>query len=126
VAAHWVEDGELEKAREQLQWATEHAQQPELANLSRLRLARVLWASGEGDAALKQLEMVEQPFRSLADEIRGDIYRALGDEERARSAYQAAQGALSLAGASDAWLQMKLDDLARRGMDAPSGGDSKQ
>ncbi len=125
VAARRVEDDRLDDAREHLQWAADNASQVELANLARLRLARVLWAKGEHDAALSKLELVDPPFRTLADEIRGDIYMGMGESDKARSAYQAAHSALSLKGESNHWLQMKLEDLARADA-APTSGDESQ
>ena len=126
AASRMVEEDQLDKAREHLQWSADNASQIELANLSQLRLARVLWALGERDAALDRLDAVDKPFRSLADEIRGDIYRESGDTDKARSAYQAAQSALSLKGANDSWLQMKLEDLARAEPGSMGGTDSGQ
>jgi predicted negative regulator of RcsB-dependent stress response len=125
VAAHQVEENQLDEARAQLQWAVDNASQSELANVSRLRLARVLWALGEGDSALSQLDAVDKPFLSIADEIRGDIYLEMGDADKARSAYQAAQGALSLKGASNPWLQMKLEDLTQSGVAASAESESQ-
>lgn len=125
VAARQVEDKQLDKAREQLEWAADNASQSELANVSRLRLARVLWALGERETALSQLGAVEKPFRSIADEIRGDIYLEMGDADKARSAYQAAQSALSLKGAGNPWLQMKLEDLARNAAGTPETSETK-
>lgn len=126
AAARLVEDEQLDKAREHLQWSADNAEQTELANLSRLRLARVLWASGEPEAALSRLEAMDKPFRGLADEIRGDIYLETGDTDKARSAYQAAQSALALKGASNPWLQMKLENLARSEPPSLGGRDSAQ
>jgi predicted negative regulator of RcsB-dependent stress response len=126
AASRMVESEQLDKAREHLQWAADNAGQTELANLSRLRLARVLWALGESEAALSRLEAVDKPFRSLADEIRGDIYLEAGEADKARSAYQAAQSALSLKGASNPWLQMKLENLAQAEPESTVGRDTAQ
>lgn len=107
-----VEQGDLASARARLQWARDHADEPELVDIARLRLARVLFAEGSSDAALEALGK-EDPaaFAGAYQELRGDIYAAKGDAEKARAAYQSAIQTRP-AGLDTHILDMKLDDLA--------------
>lgn len=111
-----VEAGNLEAAEQQLRWAVENARMSEIGEVARLRLAQVLIAQGRPKEALGELE-VELPaaYAGLLDELRGDAYRALGDLQAAREAYDRA---LLGAGSRSEYLQLKRDDLGR----AETGG----
>jgi predicted negative regulator of RcsB-dependent stress response len=102
--------GELERAEESLRWAMENAPSTEVEWLARVRLGRVLVATGRADAALPLVEG-ETPagFEALVQELRGDVYRHKGDYVRALSAYDQAIGAS--AGGTE-YLQMKRDEVA--------------
>jgi len=107
-----VEQGDLASARARLQWAQEHADEPELADIARLRLARVTFAEGSSVEALKALGSDDpKAFGGAFQELRGDIYASMGQTEKARVAYQAAIQTRP-AGLDTHILDMKLDDLA--------------
>ncbi len=112
LAARDVEAEQYDAAAVQLRWVVDNATQPELVDVARLRLARVMMAKGEGDEGLTLLAVVSPPYRAAADEIRGDIFLLQGEPARAREAYESAQAALALSGADDRFLQIKLNDLA--------------
>ena len=107
--------------RKDLDAATEHlrsalaenhvaALEPEI----RLRLARVLTARGEFDAALALLTAPAgmQGYGSAVDELRGDIESARGNPDAARAAYEKARSATT--GAGDELLELKLESLGSR------------
>ncbi|MDH5738535.1 MAG: tetratricopeptide repeat protein, partial [Gammaproteobacteria bacterium] len=82
-----------------------------IAHVARQRLARVLLARGEADAALELVESEDAPgFQSAYSEIRGDIYVSQGKQMQARQAYQLAIENQP-EGASNPILEMKLSDL---------------
>lgn len=106
-----AEQGDLAAARAHLEWAVKNIHQPELKNLATLRLARLLVTDNKPDEALKQLDGVAPDrYVALAAELRGDAYRAKGDKEKARVAYQQALTTLDKNQDSlQEALQMKLD-----------------
>lgn len=112
MAGQEIQDNNLEAARERLDWVVANASQPELQEIARIRLARVLLALDEYEAALAPLDVVGKSFAAEVGELKGDIYRAMGDPDKARDAYQSAMSTLMLSGGDQRWLQMKLDDLA--------------
>lgn len=106
-----VESGDLPGARAYLQTVVNDAKQSQIKQLAQLRLARVMLAQGEADAALKLInETSNVGYVALHNEIKGDILVALGKKDEARAAYQAALKALE-SGQDKSVLQMKLDDL---------------
>lgn len=101
------------EAEKQLNWVLAHKPKDEIKNIAVLRLARIQAAKGDFDAAIKTAELVtSEKEKSLAEEVKGDIYKAKGDNQKARAAYQAAIDAEKLGGMGKPLLQMKLDDLA--------------
>lgn len=116
-----LDNGDREAARTQLEWALAHAREPELQQLARLRLARVLLAQDEAQAALKLMSDAEAGgFRADYDAVLGDIYQALKQTDRARGAYQQALRVLPADGEQAALLRMKLDDLGSVNTPPPS------
>ncbi|MDX1595065.1 MAG: tetratricopeptide repeat protein [Gammaproteobacteria bacterium] len=104
-----VADGDPEAARASLQWVIEHADQPDVVDVARLRLARLLFALGEYDAARARLaEVPAERFAAEVAELRGDLLREADQPEAAREAYLEALGAES---ENRAIVQMKLDEL---------------
>jgi predicted negative regulator of RcsB-dependent stress response len=116
AARVYVDGGELDKAAAELEAVAAHSNDPELAVVARLRLARVQIAQGHPDAALATLGSADGgAFASRYQEVRGDAYYAKGDKPRALSEYRGAQGAS--AGGSTPLLDLKIAELAA---DAPA------
>ncbi|MGM0593893.1 MAG: YfgM family protein [Pseudomonadota bacterium] len=108
-----VEQSDLDSAAAHLRAALSQAKQPEMKLLARLRLARVLLAQGQAEAALGEIDSVDGgPLQGAFDELRGDIQAALGDLNAARDAYTNAVAAFSEQPQRREVVQIKLDDLA--------------
>ena len=106
-----AEAGENSQAIEWLQWVLNRTEQRDLIDITRLRLARVLLAENQLDAAETQLNQVlSATFSAEQQELRGDIFLARNEIDKARSAYQGALAAQGL-GSSTSVLQLKLDNL---------------
>ncbi|MGA0840738.1 MAG: YfgM family protein [Pseudomonadales bacterium] len=86
-----VRGEDLAAAETALQKAVTLATGPELADIARLRLARVQQAAKRGADALTTLEQVRSVgMLSVARELAGDIHLAEGDRKQAHEAYAAA------------------------------------
>lgn len=111
-----------EQATQDLRVAMENGSDPDLAMVARLRLARVLAYREQYQEALALLA-VESPgqFAGRIDEIKGDIYVALGQFDEARAAYLAALVSSGAEVLDRSFLQMKLSDLPRNPV-ADAGG----
>lgn len=109
-----VSDNELEIAESELRWVLGQEPETEIAELTRLRLARVLAAQDDVEAALSLLDERTPPNSMMADfaEVRGDVLLKQGDTDGARQAYERALGALDGQDQNRYMLlQMKLDDI---------------
>lgn len=110
-----VNENNLDAAQEHLQWVLNNAKQDEIKHLARVRLARVLLASGKPDDALKLINNIDQgKFAASYEEIKGDIFIQQNKPEEAREAYQLALSSSNTIGQSDTYLEMKLDNLGRQ------------
>jgi len=95
LAKHAIQTNDLKEATKQLQWVL--AQKPDegVRIITTVRLARVKAASGDNAGALALLANENDPsFAPLINEARGDFDVALGKQDDARTAYQAADAAL--------------------------------
>ena len=104
---------DLNSAVDHLETALAASKDRELVELIRFRLAKVRVELKQFDVALDLLNSVKSgSYTPLIEEMRGDIYRAQGDVDKARSAYLAAQVAMQVTPIGDPnLLQMKLSDL---------------
>lgn len=104
-----VAQNNLPMATEKLQWVIDHAHNPALKQIARLRAARILLAQKKPADAQKLLSVVDDKiYQSEIDEVQGDIYATLGDSAKARRSYQTAQVELSSTLGEDPYLSMKL------------------
>jgi predicted negative regulator of RcsB-dependent stress response len=110
-----VEQGKLELAIKQLQGVVHNAKDPNLRSIARLRLARALTADKQHQSALDILAAAPpKAFLPLFAQMRGDIYSAMGQKDKARAAYQQAMVITRAGNAKKTVapiLQMKYDDI---------------
>ncbi len=101
------------KAEQQLQTVVAKGDDQAIKQIARVRLARLLLAEKQPQQALTILQTVNAPsFLPLIEEVRGDIYLAMGNKTQARTEYSQAMTKLSAAGMGRKLLEMKLNDLA--------------
>ncbi len=104
-------DGQA-RAKTQLHWVIDHAEEAGLKDVARLRLAAVLLDEKNHDEALKMLE-VKHPasFDGLYADLKGDVLNAQGKHEEARSAYKLAYEKALANSAYRSLIEMKIDAL---------------
>ncbi len=84
---------------------------PEISNVAKIRLVRLMMANGEFEKALQLINDVDPAkisnFSGNYDELVGDLYVALDRLDQARTSYQKAMEN----GYKSPLLQLKIDDL---------------
>lgn len=109
-----LQAGDEARAKVQLLWVIEHADETALLQAARLKLASVLLDQGQYDAALQQLANPHPaPFASLYADLKGDVLRAAGKKAEARAAYQLALDKLDAQSSYRSLVQLKLDGLGK-------------
>jgi predicted negative regulator of RcsB-dependent stress response len=105
-----AQEGDLDAAKIELQWAIDHSPQETVRDVATIRLARVLIGQRQYDTALAALsEQLPPGYMALVEEVRGDAWVAKGEIDKARAAYDRA--IVSSGGNNIEYLQMKRDDL---------------
>lgn len=109
AAKQAVDNGNLEGAAGYLQGVANNAADNSLKQVANVRLARVQLALAQYDSALGTIESVtDEAFTAQVEEIKGDIFAAQGNFDKARIAYSSALEK----NINNRLLQMKLDNLA--------------
>ena len=107
-----VEQGDVDGARQQLEWLSTQSKHPALQPVARERLAGLLLDQKQYDAALTQLDNPPAAFAVLYADRRGDILAAQGKPEDARKAWQSALDGLGAGDPLRQAVQLKLDALS--------------
>lgn len=112
-ASEAVKREDMETAQNELEWVLSVSRDEGISHIARLRLARVMAARQQYEAALNTLEAVTaEAFASERAEIRGDILRLQGDNTAAATAYEEAMTSIENDQQRSFLIQMKLDDMA--------------
>jgi len=107
-----MESGDAQRAKSQLQWVIDHAKEPEMKDLARLRLASILLDEENYSEALRYLNTKPiDSFSGLYADLKGDVLLASGKIEEARLSYQAAIDNLNKDNNYFNIVQMKMDAL---------------
>lgn len=116
-----LEAGQIELAASALTHAMENARPEPLQVIARERLARVMLSQGDAAGAMKLLDAIksEAGFESQFAEIRGDIFLAMGESDKAIERYQYSLQQLEEGVGNRELLLMKLEAL---GVDTDTGG----
>ncbi len=112
VARVNFESGDLESAKQNLQWAMESVRDEDVKSVARFRLANVLLDQKQFDEALKLLDVKpDHPMAGLYADLRGDVLVAKGSTAEARAAYQTALEKSDAKSPYRNLIQLKIDAL---------------
>lgn len=103
------------RAKVQLQWVIENADETGLQDTARLKLASMLLDEKNYEEALKQINTAHpESFTGLYADIKGDVLSAQGKVDEARVAYQEAFDRTDAKSSYRNLIQLKLDGLGSK------------
>ena len=113
MAAQVNEQGkDAVRAKTQLQWVIDHAEEAGLKDVARLRLAVLLLDEKKYDDVLKLLEAKHPAsFDGLYADLRGDVLSVQGKNAEAKSAYKLAYEKTDAKSMYRNLIEMKMDAL---------------
>lgn len=117
--------GDSAGARAQIQWVIDRADETELKEVARYRLAEILINDKQYDEALRVLDAKHgAPFAGLYADLRGDALAMAGKNAEAKAAYEEALAKLDAKSSYKQYVQVKLDALGGATAAPSSGGGS--
>ncbi len=111
LAQRAVVDGRFDDATQQLQWVIDHGNRRLVVDLARIRLARLLLATGKPDQALDALGSPSQLYPGSYFMAKGQILAALQHDTEAAQAFQAAAKSLPQDSPMQAYIDMLISNL---------------
>ena len=115
-----------QKAEEELGYVATHSKMIAIQQVAKIRLARLLAAEKSYDKALSELSKVNTTtYMPVVNELRGDIYAAIGQYEQAVASYRKAISEVQTHGMGNLFLEMKTNELAAM-TQSMKVGDKKQ
>lgn len=113
LAKQYVSREKLEDALTQLQFVTEHSSMSSLKQVAKIRKARILAMKKAYPEALQELSVVDEAtYLPLINELKGDIYAATKEYNKAIAFYQQAMEEVSNKGVGNVFLEMKANEMA--------------
>jgi len=84
-------EGNKDKAKEKLEWASNHAKESATESIALIQLGQILVEEKKYEDALKRVNDVDnEGYLGLANDLKGDALNAMGKKEEAKKAYQEA------------------------------------
>jgi predicted negative regulator of RcsB-dependent stress response len=121
LAEFQLKAGKLPEAESSLRFVTENVKSEAIQSIAAMRLARVLLGRGEAQKALDALKAAAgDAFTAEREQIRGDALLAMGKNDDALKAYDAALAAMDVASQQRAGLEAKRDDLSAGTVSVPA------
>jgi len=112
LAKSQYEGKDVESAKQQLQWAIEHAKESSVQAIAGLQLAGIHYENKDYESAKKVLANIQdQGFAGLKDNLLGDVLLAEGKTEEAKKAYADALKNLDMQGRLFQLTKQKLESL---------------
>lgn len=112
LAKRAMDNKDLKEAEKQLRWVLTQPVDDGVKSIATLRLARLLVEKADNKGALDLLAKdTNAAFTPSREELRGDIFKAMGDVSGAQKAYQLAIKALAERNEPRPLLEMKMADV---------------
>jgi predicted negative regulator of RcsB-dependent stress response len=81
-------EGQKDKAKEKLEWASNHAKESASESIALIQLGQLLLEEKKYEEALKKANAVDnEGYLGLAHDLKGDVFNAMDKKEEAKKAY---------------------------------------
>ncbi len=111
-AQNAVNEKRIDTAIHKLNWIVKNSNNTDFKQIAKLRKSRIFLSIKRYDEALKSLEIIEaQAYLPAVNEVRGDIYSAVGNKQQALQAYQKALSSLKKDAPNRQLLKIKYEQL---------------
>ena len=104
-----IDEQDMVGAIDKLRMVIASSNKTSLLYIAKIKLARLLYAKGEYQAALQELGEAPNDYKIMYEELKGDIYLSLNELTKAREAYKNAM--LYANGNPIPWVEMKLNSI---------------
>lgn len=113
LAKIYVSKNKWEEATQELKKVADESNMPALKQVASIRMARLLAEQKSYTQALTILNGIKESlYLPVINELKGDIYGAMGEYQNAQTAYKQALEAVKLNGMSNLFLEMKSNELS--------------
>jgi predicted negative regulator of RcsB-dependent stress response len=107
-------EGNKDKAKDKLEWATSHAKESATESIALIQLGQILVEEKKYEDAFKRVNEVDnEGYLGLSNDLKGDILNAMGKKEEAKKAYQEA---LKRFGPKDPYAKFTQEKLESLGV----------
>ncbi len=110
-----VDVRDLEEAKARLQWVIDNSQAGKIKPIAQTRLVQIHLAEGNIEEAASLLAEVDPAFADQFTELRGDVFLAEGELDKARAKYSQALEDAQERGDAGESIQLKIDNLSVSG-----------
>ncbi|OJY41007.1 MAG: hypothetical protein BGO90_04550 [Legionella sp. 40-6] len=115
LAKVYVNKDKLQQARAELQEVKKQTKLSVFKDIASLRVARIYAAEKAYQEALTELSTItDATYKPVVNELKGDIYKAMGKYEEASSSYKQAIEEVKNNGMGNLFLEMKSNELAQQ------------
>jgi len=104
-----IDEQDISGAMDKFRTVITSGKKTPLLHVAKIKLARLLQAKGEYQAALKELDNSANGYITLYEELKGDIYLSLNELDKAREAYKKSISHAN--GNPIPWVEMKLMNI---------------
>ncbi len=111
IAKIAVDARDLEEAKTRLQWVIDNSPGGKIKPLAQARMAQVLLAQSEIEQASSVVDQIDPLYADQFSELRGDLFLAQGEQEKAREMYSKTLDDVLQRGGSAGALQLKIDNI---------------
>ena len=115
LAKVYVEKEQLSQAKNELKRVIDTTSMAPLKQVAKIRIARLLAADKDYSQALNDISVIDDnAYLPVINELKGDIFSALGQYQKAITSYDLANKEIKTNGMSNLFLEMKTNELAMK------------